>query len=215
MLNNIPQKLPDGTTNPEWLKARMGKVTASRVVDILAKTKSGYSTSRQNYMMELLCHKLTGKVEESWSSPAMQRGTELEPKARAFYELVKEPVTECGLISHPSIPNFAASPDGLVGDSGLIEIKCPNTANHWDFIKTQKPDGKYIIQMQVQMMCTNRAWCDFVSFDDRMPTELQFSCVRIPMDYEHCGEIAQEVIKFNSELEEEYQLALNFIKQRG
>lgn len=215
MLNDIPQKLPDGTTNPEWLKARMGKVTASRVADILAKIKSGYSTSRANYMMELLCHKLTGKVEESWSSPAMLRGTELEPKARAFYELVNEPVTECGLISHRSIPNFAASPDGLVGESGLIEIKCPNTANHWDFIKTQKPDGKYIIQMQVQMACTCREWCDFVSFDDRMPVELQFSCVRVMRDNEYIAEIEKEVIKFNSELETEYQLALNLIKERS
>jgi len=125
--------------------------------------------------MELFCQLRTGVVEQSFYNAAMQRGNDVEPKARAYYEMSVSDVVECGLVDHPTIERFAASPDGLVGDKGLIEIKCPNTATHWEFIKSQKPDGKYIIQMQVQMACTGRDWCDFVSFDDRMEDALQFS----------------------------------------
>ena len=188
--------------SPEWFHARLGNVGASRVADVMAKTKSGYSASRKNYMGELICQRLTGESPEKFTSAAMERGTELEPKARAFYEMAFSPVVECGFIMHPTIKHFGASPDGLVGDDGLIEIKCPNTMTHIDFLMDKKPDNRYILQMQTQMACTGRQWCDFVSFDDRLPVELQFSHVRIMRDDSLIADIEKEVSLFLEEMEE-------------
>jgi len=192
----------DNQYTDEWYSARLGKVTASRVADVMAKTKTGYSTSRQNYMMQLLCERLTGKKEESYSSAAMQRGTEMEPIARAVYEAEKGLfVVETGLVEHEEIKNFGASPDGLVGDDGLIEIKCPNTSTHVEFLRTGKIDGKYQIQMLVQMACTKREWCDFVSYDDRLPEQLSYKRVRFMRDDERIAEIESEVERFLCELD--------------
>lgn len=187
----------------EWHLMRLGKVTGSRVADVMAKTKSGYSTSRKNYMMELLCQRLTGVREESFSSQAMQRGTDLEPIARSHYEAQSGVmVIESSFVFHPSIAAFGASPDGYVCDDGLIEIKCPNTAQHVDFMMTKKPDGKYITQMQAQMACTGRKWCDFVSFDDRMPERYQLAFVRVMRDDVFIAEMENEIVGFLSELDE-------------
>lgn len=187
----------------EWHLMRLGKVTGSRVADVLAKTKSGYSTSRKNYMMELLCQRLTGVREESFNSQAMQRGTDLEPIARSHYEAQSGVmVIESSFVFHPSISAFGASPDGFVGDDGLIEIKCPNTAQHVDFMMTKKPDGKYITQMQAQMSCTGRKWCDFVSFDDRMPERYQLAFVRVMRDDLFITEMENEIKDFLLELDE-------------
>jgi putative phage-type endonuclease len=184
-----------------WFQARIGKVTASRVTNIMAKTKSGYSTSRQNYMMELLCQRLTGAREEGFTNAAMQRGIDMEPIARGRYEIESDViVAEIGLVDHPSIENFAASPDGLVGDKGMLEIKCPNTATHIDFIKSGKIPSKYQTQMTVQMMCAERDWCDFVSFDDRLPENLQYKCVRFNLDAQKSEETLIEVKSFLAEL---------------
>jgi putative phage-type endonuclease len=186
----------------EWHLMRLGKVTGSRVAELMAKTKSGEAASRKNYMMELLCQRLTGRREESFSSAAMQRGADLEPIARSFYEAANNVmVEESSFVFHPVIKAFGASPDGFVGDDGLIEIKCPNTAQHIDFITTKKPDGKYIWQMQAQMACTGRKWCDFVSFDDRLPERLQFDSVRIWRDDEKIAEMEAEIVKFLDELD--------------
>lgn len=187
----------------EWYAARLGKVTASRVADVMAKTKSGASASRKNYMTQLLCERLTGKQEESFSNAAMQRGNDLEPVARANYMLeTGEIVQEVGFIDHPTIKYFGASPDGLIGNDGLIEIKCPNTATHLETLKNRKPDNKYIIQMQVQMACTGRKWCDFVSYDDRLPEDLAYICLRINRDDDHIAEIEKEVSEFLLELKD-------------
>jgi len=155
---------------PEWHSQRLGKVTASRVADVIAKTKTGYSTSRENYMAQLICERLTGTPTESFTNAAMQWGTETEPKARIAYESKTfTSVTEVAMISHPSIPNTGASPDGLIGGDGLIEIKCPNTATHIDTVLSDKVPSKYITQMQWQMACTGRKWCDFVQYSNGMP----------------------------------------------
>jgi len=185
----------------EWHKARLGKVTASRVKDVMAKTKTGYGASRQNYMMELVCQTLSGSKEEGFTSAAMKRGVELEPDARNAYQFFENAdVTECGLIIHPTLDLFAASPDGLVGDDGLIEIKCPNTATHLDFLETGKPKREYILQMHAQMLCTGRKWCDFVSYDDRLAS-LSYKCVRVEFDIDLAGEILKEVSSFLAELD--------------
>ncbi|EAA6960288.1 YqaJ viral recombinase family protein [Salmonella enterica subsp. houtenae] len=193
--------------SPEWFAARCGKVTASRLYDVMTRTKSGYAASRQNYMAELICQRLTGKPEEGFTNAAMMRGTELEPVAREMYALNEfdAVISEVGLIDHPTIAGFAASPDGLVNDDGLIEIKCPNTWTHLQTLKTGVPKRQYLLQMHAQMMCTGRKWCDFVSFDDRLPPELAYFKTRINFDEVLAEEIEQEVVKFLTELETEIQ----------
>lgn len=187
----------------EWMNARLGKVTASRVADVMAKTRSGYAASRKNYQMELLCQRLTGKREEGYTNAAMQRGTDLEPMARGRYEIDKDLlVIETGLVDHPEIPNFAASPDGLVESDGLLEIKAPNTAQHVEFLRTGKIDDRYQKQMLAQMLCTGRKWCDFVSYDDRLPTNLQYRCQRFDFDIDRADEMVEEVTKFLDELDQ-------------
>lgn len=186
----------------EWFAARLGKVTGSRVADVMARTKSGPAASRQNYMAELICQRLTGKMEERFTNAAMQRGTDLEPKARAMYMLeTGEIVTETGLVLHPDLPDFGASPDGLVSHDGLIEIKCPNTWTHIETIKKGEPKREYFIQMQAQMACTGRAWCDFISYDDRLPDDLAYFQTRIERDNSFIAEMLGEIRGFLSELE--------------
>lgn len=186
----------------EWFARRLGKVTASRVADVMAKTRSGYGASRKNYMMELLCQRLTGQQQEGFCSAAMQRGTELEPVARSAYEIdTGNMVEECGLVAHPDIPMFGASPDGLVGDDGLLEIKCPNTAQHVEFLRTGVADARYQWQMLAQMACTGRGWCDFVSYDDRLPEPLAYRCVRFERDEARIAEMTDEIRQFLAELD--------------
>ena len=185
----------------EWFRERTGKVTASRIADVMTRTKSGYRASRKNYMTELLVERLTGEREESYINAAMQRGIDEEPIARTEYELDRGVlVDEVGFVQHPSIEMSGASPDGLVGDDGMVEIKCPNTATHVETIITKSVDRKYLLQMQWQMACTGRAWCDFVSFDSRMPAELAMVVIRVPRDEVMIEEIAREVTDFLADL---------------
>lgn len=184
-----------------WHKQRLGKATASRIADIIAKTKSGYSTSRDNYMAQLICERLTQTPTEGFTNSAMAWGTETEPLARKAYEaLTFTDVVEVAMIDHPTIPMAGASPDGLVSNDGLVEIKCPNTATHIDTLLTQKVPSKYITQMQWQMACTKRLWCDFVSFDPRLPAHLQLFVKRIERDAEFILETEAEVKKFLAEV---------------
>ena len=186
---------------PEWFEARCGKVTASRVADVVAKTKSGYSASRDNYMAQLVCERMTGKPAESFTNAAMQWGTEQEPFARAAYESHADVLVEqVGLILHPKIEGSGASPDGLVGLFGLVEIKCPNTATHIQTLLDQKVPEKYNIQMQWQMACTQRQWCDFVSFDPRMDEGLQLFVKRVELDTQMVAYLEGEVALFLEEL---------------
>lgn len=185
----------------DWFAARLGKVTASRVADILAKTKSGYSASRDNYMAQLICERLTNTQAESFTNAAMQWGTDQEPFARAAYEVAKGVlVEEEGFVPHPVITMAGASPDGLIGDDGLVEIKCPNTATHIETLLNQAVPAKYITQMQFQMACTGRKWCDFVSFDPRMPEKTRLFIKRVERDNGFIAEMEKEIIKFLSEL---------------
>lgn len=189
-----------------WHSARLGKVTASRTADVMAQTKSGYSASRANYMAQLITERLTQTPTEGFSSSAMQWGTDTEPQARMAYELMTgEAVVETGFIPHPTIAGFGASPDGLVGSDGLIEIKCPNSATHIETLLAGKVPSKYMIQMQVQMMCCGRDWCDFVSFDPRMPGDMNFWMQRVHADHAMQTDIATEVIKFLGDLDHKLQ----------
>jgi putative phage-type endonuclease len=188
---------------PEWFAQRCGKATASRISDIVAKTKSGYSTSRANYMAQLVVERMTNQVAESFTNSAMEWGTTNEPFARAAYEAKTGVlVDEVGAIDHPTIPMSAASPDGLVGDDTCLEIKCPNTATHIDTVLGGEIAKKYYDQMQWQMACTKRSWCDFVSFDPRMPEGLQLFIKRIPRDDKYLAELEGEVIQFLAEVDD-------------
>lgn len=169
--------------SPEWFADRLGKATASRIADIIAKTKSGYSTSRENYCVELALERITGNRQEMYINDAMKWGTDTEPLARAAYEArTGAIVDEVGMVPHPFIEMSGASPDGEIDDDGLIEIKCPNSATHMKTLLSKKPDGKYITQMMWQMACTGRKWCDFVSFDPRFPEHLQLFVTRVDRD---------------------------------
>lgn len=186
----------------EWHRHRLGRVTASRVSDLMARTKSGWSASRTNYMAQLICELLTGEQQEKFETPPMIWGQSIEPQARAAYAFLTDAeVVETGFIDHPSIPMFGASPDGLVGETGLVEIKCPSTSTHIDTLLGETVPGKYLTQMQVQMACTGRAWCDFVSFDPRLPADLQLWVKRIDRDEAMIREIEAEVQAFLAELE--------------
>ena len=188
----------------EWFSARLGKVTASKVKDVMSKGRgSAPSATRQNYMMQLLCERLTGKREEGFTSSAMQRGTDLEPVARSAYEIDKRVMTvETGLIMHSRIEGFGASPDGLVGDRGMLEIKCPNTATHVFTMQSGRHDPQYEWQMFAQLACSGREWVDFVSFDDRLPDELQYACFRFERDEARIRQMETEIKLFLEELAE-------------
>ena len=186
----------------EWFAARIGKVTASRVADVIAKTKSGYGAGRANYLADLVVERLTGQKAQGFSNAAMEWGTEQEPHARAAYSAKTGIlVEEVGFIDHPTVAMSGASPDGFA-EEGLIEVKCPNTSTMLEFILDGKPPQKYVTQMQWQMACTGRPWCDFVSFDPRLPERLQLLVVRVPRDDDYIAMLEAEVKKFLAELDD-------------
>ena len=186
---------------PEWFAERCGKVTASRVADLLAKTKTGWGSSRPNYMAELIAERMTGIVAESYTNAAMQWGTEHETQAKDAYQFyMGTDIEDVGFISHPFIKDFGASPDGFVGSDGLVEIKCPLTSTHIETLLSGTIPGKYITQMQSQMACTDRKWNDFLSFDPRMPEILRLFRRRLYRDEDKILEIESEVTAFLNEL---------------
>ena len=187
----------------EWFAARIGKATASKIADVMAKTKSGYSASRANYAAQLITERLTGRPTEGYSNAAMQHGTETEPQARAAYAWESgNSVAECGFFDHPRIAMSGASPDGLIGDEGLLEIKCPNSATHIATLRGETIDGKYIKQMQWQLACTGRLWCDFASFDPRLPEPMQLFVQRVARDGAMISEMETEVSAFLQEVDD-------------
>lgn len=187
---------------PAWHTARAGRVTASRIADLMAKTKSGWGASRGNYLAELVAERLTGVVAESFTNAAMKHGTETEPEARAAYEFFTDrEVQQVGFVVHPTIEWSGCSPDGLVGDEGMLEIKCPAIATHIETLLGSGIPDKYLKQMQWQMRCCERAWCDFVSFDPRLPTRMQLFVQRVPRDDAMLSDIQKHVVEFLAEVE--------------
>jgi putative phage-type endonuclease len=193
----------------EWFQQRLGKVTASRISDVIAKTKTGVSTSRQNYLVQLVSERLTGKKGDSFVNQAMLDGIEREAAARELYMLNRDvSVTEVGFFDHPVIKNSGASPDGAVNAeeegkyAGLIEIKCPIETTHTNTLMSKSVPNKYIPQMQWQLACTGAKWVDFVSYNPNFPMELQLFVARVDRDDTYIGELEAEVIKFLDEVEQ-------------
>ncbi len=185
----------------EWFAARIGKVTASRVADVIAKTKSGYGAGRANYLADLVVERLTGQKAQGFSNAAMEWGTQTEPQARAAYSAKTGIlVEEVGFIDHPTVAMSGASPDGFA-EEGLIEVKCPNTSTMLEFILDGKPPQKYVTQMQWQMACTTASWCDYVSYDPRMPKHMQYLCERLMRDDKMIYDLEKEVVIFLREID--------------
>ena len=183
----------------EWFQARLGKVTASRVADVLAKIKSGESASRRNYKIQLVSERLTGEKQETYINQAMQDGIDREFYARERYVQQHGEVEEVGFIQHPTL-EAGASPDGLVGDDGLIEIKCALGTTHTETLMTQEVPSKYIPQIQFQLLCTGRKWCDFISYNPMFPKHLQLFVKRVDADPVYQKELEVEVGKFLDEV---------------
>lgn len=183
--------------SPEWHAQRLGRVTASRVADVVAKTKSGWGASRANYAAQLVAERLTREPTESYTNAAMQWGLDHEADAKAAYEFHRDcEVTPCGFIEHPNLNQCGASPDGLIASDGVLEIKCPNTANHIETLKGRAVPSKYVLQVQWQLACTGRQWADFVSFDPRMPESMRLFVRRVPRDDRLITELSGEIIAF-------------------
>jgi putative phage-type endonuclease len=186
----------------EWHAKRLGKVTASRVSDVIAKTRNGWGAGRANYMAELVCERLTGCPTQGFVNGAMQHGIDTEPFARlAYAERFGVDVYETGFIDHPEIAMSGASPDGLVGGAGLLEIKCPQSATHIETLRSGSIADKYVVQMQWQMACAGREWCDFVSFDPRLPESMRLFVQRVPRDLSRITDLEHEVSAFLAELD--------------
>jgi putative phage-type endonuclease len=186
-----------------WHAARLGRVTASRVADIVARTKTGYSASRAGYMAELICERLTGKPAASqYVNADMQRGNDLEPIARALYEVTHDKsVQQVGFVPHPVLEWAGASPDGLVDEEGVLEIKAPRPHVHLDYLETGSAPTQYRPQMAWQCICTGRTWADFVSYCEPMPDDLQLFVVRFTPEPAYLQEVEAEVVKFLEETE--------------
>ena len=184
----------------EWFQARLGKVTASRVADVLAKIKSGESASRRNYKIQLVSERLTGEKQETYINQAMQDGIDREFYARERYVQQFGEVEEVGFVKHPTL-EAGASPDGMVGEDGILEIKCPMGSTHTETLMTQDVPSRYIPQIQFQLLVTGRKWCDFVSYNPMFPEHLQVFVKRVEADPVYQKELESEVKQFLSEVD--------------
>ena len=194
-MNDFPQG------SAEWIAARIGKVTASRVADVIAKTKTGWGASRANYMAELIAERLTGRAADQYTNAAMQWGVDTEAEARAAYAFYADTDVEgVSFIPHATIAMAGASPDGHVGTDGSVEIKCPNTATQIDTLLGGPIPGKYITQMQFQLACSGRQWCDWASFDPRLPERMRLFVKRVPRDDALIADLERQVSEFLEEV---------------
>lgn len=205
------QQLTNDQRTDEWFALRLGRATASRFGDIMAKGRNGYEpAARKNYRAQLVSERLTGVKDETYTSAAMQWGVDNEETARLRYELRtgNEPV-ECGFFTHDTL-QAGASPDGLIGDDGLLEIKCPNSATHIETLKKQAVPSQYKWQVQGQLWITGRQWCDFVSYDPRMPSNAQVFITRVQRDDAAIKELEGQITTFLREVEAEVQFIKNY-----
>lgn len=191
--------------SPEWFKARSGKVTASRACDFLAKTKSGYSTSRKNYLVQLVAERLTGQPQEDgYVSPAMIRGIEMEPQAFATYEAATGHLpSKVGFLQHVELP-IGSSPDGVIGDfDGVLELKVPNPATHLGYLRAGVLPSDYLPQVSHHLLVSGAAYCDFMSYGPTFPDHLQVFLVRVYRSDVDLAAYEKELRVFLAEVENE------------
>lgn len=201
--------------SPEWRAARAGSLGASQVQQALSRIKSGWGADRANIMAQLVVERLTGLPTEGFTNAAMAWGNDKEPEARAAYSFMMDvDVVQVGLVPHPAIPGTHASPDGLVGDRGLLEIKCPNSATHIETLSGGTVPGKYVTQMQWQMACTEREWCDFVSFDPRLPADMQLFVRRVERDDALIASLEADVRDFLAEVDAKIEALKSAVQQK-
>lgn len=189
----------------DWLKARAGRITASRMGDLTAipKRGTGELACRREYRMELVCERLTGRVSDHYVSAEMQWGSGTEEEARAAYETRNGVmVDEVGLVLHPTLDYAGASPDGLVGEDGCIEIKCPKTTTHIDWLLAGVVPEEHVYQCIWVMACCERKWCDFISYDPRLPQALRMFQVRMSLDPDVARLLTDSVHLFNLSIEQ-------------
>lgn len=187
----------------EWLEVRRGKITASRIADVLAVLKKGgEGADRRNYRIEQIAERLSGRSEDHYVSPEMEWGTEFEPIARSAYEIATESMVDTvGFVLHPTFDFAGSSPDGLVGDDGGLELKCPKTTTHIKWLMDGKVPEEHQAQCLWHMTCCERKWWDFMSFDPRLPDGLKIFIARMERDDERIAAIESEVARFNDEVE--------------
>jgi YqaJ-like viral recombinase domain len=188
----------------EWTWVRTGRITASRICDLMAKLKrGGEAACRRDYRIELIAERLTGRTDDRYVSKEMQFGIEQEPFARTAYEIRTENIVDpVGFIFHPRLDFSGASPDGLIGEDGGLELKCPKTTTHLAYISAGTVPKEYQHQMLWNMACAEREWWDFASFDPRLPEKLRLFIIRMPRDEARIGEIEREVLTLNSEIQD-------------
>ena len=187
----------------KWIWARTGRITASRICDLMATLKrGGEAASRRDYRAELIAERLTGKAETRYVSKEMRYGREQEPFARTAYEIRTENIVDqVGFVFHPRLDFSGASPDGLIREDGGLELKCPKTTTHLAYMAAGIVPKEYEYQMLWNMACAEREWWDFASFDARLPEKLRLFIVRMPRDEARIGEIEREVMTLNNEID--------------
>jgi len=206
----MPKLVNAEQRSEEWFKARLGRATASKFNDIIAVTRSGYSTQRKNYAAELTIQRIIGVSEDSYTSAAMQWGIDNEPLARLQYELTTgNTAKETGFWLHDELM-AGASPDGLIGRAGVLEIKCPNSATHIETLFKKTVPRQYQAQVQGQMWITGRKWCDFVSFDPRLPVNAQMIVIHVERDDVFIADLESEVKDFLEEVDSQVELLKNY-----
>jgi putative phage-type endonuclease len=193
-----------------WYEVRLGKATASRFNDVLAKIKYGEAAARKNYRAQLVVERLTGQREEGFMTTAMQWGIDNEPIAKlAYMAETGNEVEEAFFVQHAAL-DAGASPDGYVDKNGLIEIKCPNTATHIETLREQDIPMHYYAQVQGQLWLTDRTWCDFVSFDPRMPANAQIFIKRIARNDTYIENLEKEITEFLKEVDAEFDFIQSY-----
>ena len=189
----------------EWFAVRMGKITASKLGDLMRVTKYGESTYKTRLRMELAIERLTGKsASDNFMNRAMQDGVEREPDARKLFEAITgKDVALCGSFDHPDIVNTSASPDGLIrGEDAVLELKCPTHITHAKNLLSEKMPKNYEYQVQWQIACTESEYAYFASYHPDFPKELRLKWVKVLRDNIMILEIEDEVRKFDVEVEE-------------
>lgn len=187
----------------EWFKARLGKVTASKISDVLAKIRTGEAAVRRNYKMQLATERLTGQKTDSYINQAMQDGIDREDTAREIFEIVRDiKVDQVGFIDHPTIKMAGASPDGLLPDNGVLEIKCPVETTHTTNLLERKLPSRYVSQVQWQMACTGAEYANFVSYNPNFEPKLQLIYLDVERDDEYIEMLEEEVSTFLTEVDD-------------